>query len=215
MATMPSGLRLDAGIISFDFQPSIGILARDIDTLGEDISNFKAPLNWAIREVMAPSFEKNFASQGRPSWVPMSQSTQAIRARAGQSGPLLNRSGSLKAAVTSPSLWTVTDTFAAVKSLPANVSYGNIHQEGYGGMGKVIKANMKRGMSASAAAKKAMADLDKKILAGGARRGGSAAAIPARPFVLYQDEDAENIERIFSEWLAQKIELFALRGGGA
>jgi phage gpG-like protein len=215
MASLLSGLRLDSGIVSFEFQPSIGILARDVDKLGMEISSFKEPLQQSIREVMIPSFQKNFEAEGRPSWTPMSESTKLIRARmnSGSGTKLLHKTGALEHAVTQESLWSVTDVFAAVKALPASVSYGNVHQEGYGGMGRKVKANMKKGMSPAAAAKAAMKAVDKKILAGGAKSGGAAVNIPARPFVLFQDEDEDGIMEIFDRWLAEKMAMSGFMGG--
>jgi phage gpG-like protein len=204
-----SGLRLDSGIISFDFKPSVGILARDIDLLGMRLSTFREPLQRSIVEVMIPSIRKNFEAEGRPGWTPMAESTRLIRARLGGSGSsrLLHKTGALQAAATSESLWSVTDVFAAVKALPASVSYGNVHQEGYGGMGRQVKAHMKRGASPAAAAKAAMKALDKKILSGGMAGGGggSTVNIPARPFVLFQDEDEDAIMEIFDLWLAEQL----------
>lgn len=216
MAT--SGPRLDSGIVSFDFQPSIGILARDIDKLGLEFSSFKEPLQKSIKDVMIPSFDKNFAAQGRPAWTPMSEATRMIREKfnggGGGSTKLLDKTGALRTAVTSESLWSVSDTFAAVKSLPASVWYGNIHQAGFGGMGSHIKAQMKKGVPAAKAAQVAMRALDKKILSGHAKGGGGfASTIPARPFVMFQDEDEEAVARVFDEWLAIKLAEAGFIGG--
>lgn len=214
-----SGLRLDSGIISFDFQPSIGILARDVNKLGFDIADFKEPLQKSIKEVMIPSFEKNFAAEGRPSWVPMSEATKAIRqGRIGGGGgggsKLLNRTGALRAVVTQESLWSVTDTFAAVRELPASVWYGNVQQAGYGGMARQVKAQMKKGVSAQAAAKAALKALDKKILSGAAASGGAAVNIPARPFVMFQDEDEDAIMEVFDKWLGEIMLASGFTGTG-
>jgi phage gpG-like protein len=208
----PAGLRLDSGILSFDFQPSIGILARDVDKLGMDISSFKEPLRKAIKDVMIPSFHKNFSAEGRPSWVPMSEATKVIRERLGGGtvGRLLHKTGALQRAVEQESLWAITDVFAAVKALPASVGYGNVHQAGYGGMGSKVRAKMKKGASPGAAAKAAMADLDKKILSGG---GGSAVNIPARPFILFQPEDEDGVLEVFDNWLALKAAENGFLGG--
>lgn len=202
-----SGLRLDSGIVSFEFKPSIGILARDIELLGMSLSSFKEPLQRSIKEVMIPSFRKNFAAEGRPSWVPMSEATKMIRTRmgGGSAGRLLHKTGALEHAVTQESLWSVTDVFAAVKALPASVSYGNVHQEGYGGMGRKVKAGMKKGLSPAMAAKAAMADLDKKILSGRGSSGGAAVNIPARPFVMFQPEDEDAVMEIFDQWLTEQL----------
>lgn len=211
-----SGLRLDSGIVSFEFQPSIGILARDVDKLGMDINSFKEPLQKAIKEVMIPSFHKNFQAEGRPSWVPMSDATRLVRERlgGGSSGRLLHLTGALQRAVEQESLWSVTDVFAAVKALPASVGYGNVHQEGYGGMGKQIKAKMKKGLSPTAAAKSVMSQLDKKILSGKATgSGGATVNIPARPFILFQDEDEEGVMQVFDDWLALKMAENGFAGG--
>jgi phage gpG-like protein len=207
-----SGLRLDQGIVSFEFQPSIGILARDIDKLGADISSFEEPLRRAIREVMVPSFKKNFQMEGRPSWVPMSEATRIIRGNKGQGGKLLHRSGALERVVTQESLWSIGPNSATIRDLPSGVSYGKIHQAGFGGgggarsMASRIRTEMRGGRSSGEAAKLALQKLDRDILSGKARQGGGVAnAIPARPFVLFQDEDLDAVQKVFDEWLQEQI----------
>lgn len=207
------GLRLDQGIVSFEFSPSIGILARDIDTLGVEISSYEEPLKRAIRQVMVPSFRRNFQAQGRPSWVPMSEATRIIRGRKGQGDRLLNRTGALQRAVTQESLWSVGPTSATIRDLPGDVSYGKIHQGGYGGggggrsMASRIRAEMRPGRTQGQAARAAMQKLDRDVLGGKARSGGVANAIPARPFVMFQDEDLDAVQQVFDDWLAQQVEL--------
>jgi phage gpG-like protein len=111
--------RLDQGIVSFEFQPSIGILARDMTTLSGNISTFRKPLEKAITSVMIPSFRQNFNAGGRPTWVPMAEATMVIRQDQGfgGAGNLLVRSGDLRRVMAQKSIWSVTDESATILDL--------------------------------------------------------------------------------------------------
>lgn len=205
-----SGLRLDEGIVSFEFSPSIGILARDIDKLGIDIRSFREPLTRAIKEVMIPSIKKNFDAEGRPSWEPLSEATMNIRGDQGSGGKILDRSGRLKRRMQQQTRWTITEESASIQDLPQDIWYGRIHQEGLGGIrtrvGRTLKANP--GMSPAQASKRVMANIDRDILSGKARTH-STSNIPARPFVMFQDEDIDGIYEVFQTWLEER----AIRAG--
>jgi phage gpG-like protein len=158
-----SGLRFDGGLVIFDFQPSIGIVASRYNTLGHKLSDFSEPLHEAITKVMIPSFAENFASGGRPEWTGLSEDTIKM---AGDHDILI-KSGNLEGAATSEGIWQVSSKSAAVTGMPADAWYGAIHQQGYG--------------------------------------GGATGAIPARPFIVFQDEDEYAIEEVFSDWLDRQI----------
>lgn len=124
-----NGPRVDFGL-KFAFQPSIGISARRIDTLGLAIKSFREPLKRSIQQVLAPSFRKNFEAEGRPrKWEPLSDITVEIR---GAAHPILTRSGLLKKTMQQFNIWTVDRTKAALLDLPPKIWYGKIHQAGYG-----------------------------------------------------------------------------------
>lgn len=127
-----NGPRIDTGL-RFAFQPSIGISARRIDTLGLNIKSFREPLKRSIQQVIAPSFRKNFEVGGRPDpWEPLSDVTIDIR---GSAEPILVRSGTLKKTMQQFNIWTVDTKKAALLDLPAKIQYGKIHQAGYGRRG--------------------------------------------------------------------------------
>lgn len=206
---LTSGLRLDQGIMAFDFQPTIGILARAVDKLGLDIESFEEPLTRAVREVMIPSIDQNFASQGRPRWEPLSEVTLAIRQREGSGNKILQRTGRLREAATSLDIWDIDGERAVIKELPQDVWYGTIHQAGYGSMGGAITSQIRKGASASEAARRVQSDLDARLreaMRTGTRvKARSAAPIPARPFVVIQPEDEERIVDVFDQWLGEKM----------
>jgi phage gpG-like protein len=221
--TMPKpnlgGLRLDEGIVAWEFKPSLGILARDIDKLGIDIRSFKEPLMRAIKQVMIPSFRKNFEEEGRPSWEPMAEATEMLREREGSSGALLNRTGKLKRTVQQQNIWTVTRESASIQDLPPKVWYGKVHQEGMGGMGKRVKsvlaAAKKQGkhVSPGQAATIAQKQLDQEILSGNTGGGKATVNIPERPFIMFQDEDMDGVYEVFDNWLQERIMAHVLRRG--
>lgn len=213
------GLRVDDGILQFDFQPSIGISARAIDKLGIDIRSFREPLKRVVQKVMAPSFKKNFDQEGRPdAWEPLSDVTLEIRSREGFGDTILDRTGALKRTVQQLNIWTITTETATIRDLPDKVSYGKIHQSGFGGKGggsKMTTYLKKAGGDAREAQKLLDDDLIMAMRSGSKVHGGerTVAAIPARPFVVIQDEDYDDIEEVFVEWLQERLMANGFRGG--
>ena len=178
------GLRLDVGL-TFEFKPSIGISAKNIDKLGLDIRSFREPLKRSIQRVLAPSFHTNFADQGRPDhWQPLSDATVEIR---GSASPILVRSGLLARTMRQFNIWSVSQTQAAITDLPQKIWYGKVQQGGYG---QASKGTLKRLQKGGA----------------GAARGAAKIAIPARPFALIQDpQDYDGIQKVFEEWFIERM----------
>lgn len=189
------GLGLRGGLTAaqltyLEFEPTIGITTARINKLANLVMDFKQPLQEAIRKVIIPSIQKNFAVGGRPPWPPWSSETLEFKAMLGESmGPsLLVRSGALRTTMASPSIWTVTRDFAILKDIPGNVWYGKVHQAGYGGMAS-RKGNLQQIVADAVTGK----------------GPGHAAPIPARPFVMFQSEDEDDIMELFVEWLGDQV----------
>jgi phage gpG-like protein len=206
---LTQGLRIDQDILAFEFTPTIGILARDIDKLGVDIRSFREPLERAVKEVMIPSIQKNFERGGRPAWAPLSEVTLEIRAREGSGSRKLIRSGNLKKNMSYMTMWDINGERAIIKDLPDRVWYGKIHQAGYGSMSSRISSQVSRAarggqrISADEASRRAISDLDKALRSG--QRQRSAATIPARPFVMIHPEDEDDIRQVFDEWFEERM----------
>jgi len=217
--------RKDSGILAFDFSPTIGILARDMDKMGVDIRSWRVPLTNAVRNVMIPSFRQNFESGGRPDhWQPLSESTVLIRSREGSGSTPLVRSGALKRNMGYLTMWDITKDYAILKKLPDRVWYGAVQQAGYGTMGAQIQTKIKlaakkgRKLSTGEAAKQVMSDIDTKLktaMRTGKSVGSSADRahpIPARPFVMFQDEDLPKIDDEFRKWIDMRVEAAGFKG---
>lgn len=174
-----STAKMQGGLIEYDFKPSLRIVGGNLREIGYGIKSFREPLRRAIKEVMGPSFTKNFDAGGRPKWAPIAESTvefQEILARSGKGKNrrgkgrkgVLVQTGALRQTMGQLNIWTISTTDATITSLPGSVWYGAVHQAGYA--------------------------------------GGNAPAIPARPFVLFQPEDEEEIAEVFGKWLDERIE---------
>lgn len=195
------GIRFDSNIIGWDFKPSIGVVARDIDRLGMDIRSMKEPLVRSVKNVLIPSIKHNFTSGGRPPWEPLAADT--VKLRGGSSWPILVQSGRLRRAAGQFNIWTVTETSATVKSLPSNVWYGKLHQEGFGGFGQYIDAAKKQLGSKTKAPeilKHAFSLLDSAKGIGTHRK----IAIPQRRFIMFQEDDLDEIQEVFADWLLER-----------
>lgn len=110
-----------------EFQPSPAIIAASLLQMSEGVSSFKEPLTRAVKEVMIPSFQKNFNTGGRPAWEPLAEYTVEVR---GSASPILVRSGRLQRTMGRVGIWTITDAHAVIEGLPADVWYGHVHQAG-------------------------------------------------------------------------------------
>jgi phage gpG-like protein len=192
------GLRIDENIMGFQFVPSLGIMAARVDKLGLDIRSFREPLKRCIQQVMAPSFRKNFEAQGRPeAWAPLADYTIE---RHGEHN-ILDLTGALMRTIQQLNVWQLTEKAASIQQLPEAVWYGNIHQGGHSAMKARIAAH--KG-DASAAFDSIQDDLIEAMNSGGVAKH-STFEIPARPFVMIQDEDYDGIEEVFRQWLQERI----------
>lgn len=224
------GLRFDRiTSMKFDIRPSIGIVAKDVDRLGLDIRSFKEPLTRAIKLVIIPSIRKNFQSGGRPAWTPLAEAT--IIRRGYSAWPILNVTGRLQRRATQFNIWDIGMTSATVRKLPQDAFYGVYHQAGGSAnpmatllenspRSKVAQALMHKFIN------KARAELERDVghvpvgLGTGiteervrARALGMMMDVqwelPARPFILWQDEDVPKIQQIFIDWMTER----AMRSG--
>lgn len=199
------GLRINQGITSamlphITFEPTLGITARRIDKLGMDIRSFREPLRRSIKEVVAPSIVKNFDSSGRPTWEPFAEATPTIQERIQgyNSHPLLIRSGLLRSTMGQLNIWTINTDSAILTGVPESIWYAKVQQAGYSGSGK------KRGPKGKNLQEK-KAQLKSLVGSAGTTNAG-ANPIPARPFVMLQEEDVKNIGRVFEKWLGERID---------
>jgi phage gpG-like protein len=199
------GMRFDKDInVGWQITPSIGIVAKDIDRMALALSSFKEPLERSIKQVMIPSFQKNFEVGGRPEkWEPLASYTLEVRAKQGAGNKILVRTGALKRGVAQFSIWNVGNTSATIRGLPDSIWYGAIHQQGIGGFGPFVEAaqrSLGRRAGGLAVIKEAFRLLDEARGAGGHR----AVHIPQRRFIVFQEEDIDDIQQVFLEWMIEQ-----------
>lgn len=202
--------------VKWDVRPSVGIVAKDVHRLGMDIRSFRTPLAKVVREVMIPSIRSNFSQEGRPKWEQLAESTVVAR---GSAHPILKRTGNLARRARQFNIWSIGETSATIRSLPADAFYGVYHQAGAeretsGGSNATTMSNMKS---------KEANDLLKKFLPKAAKELGPKAsakhvraraigmamdagtwALPARPFIMYQESDIPKMEAIFAAWMTER-----------
>lgn len=214
------GMRFDRNLeVGWDVTPSIGIVAKDITRMGLELESFKEPLKRSVVEVMIPSIRKNFVRRGRPDkWAPLAPYTLQVKAKQGIAGgdqPLI-RTGALELGASSLKIWDIGNTSATVRKLPERIWYGVIHQAGYGGYGVYLSAARRRlgkGASPKAVSQMAADIFDAKLLRiEKAVKAGDTSArkdlakgqgIPQRRFILFQEEDIDDIQGVFFEWLVE------------
>lgn len=198
--TLGSGVHADSGLMMFDFRPSVGIVAKELYDYAGEFSSFAAPLRKCVQEVMSPSIIKNFDAEGRPNaWEPLSPDTVARKQARGADLRILHATrGARSLWYTASRLarWKITPNYAVFNNMPPSKWYGALHQSG-----------------ASASATKTSGTLEERIARGiaegpGARFGSW--ELPARPFVMFQQEDLPKIEEVFDDWL--RLELMKVGG---
>lgn len=188
-----AGLRLRSDLTPLivpyvEWEPSVGIAAGRINKLGADIRSFREPLSAAVKEVVIPSIRTNFDVGGRPAWEPLDQDTLKKRSVAGQGEGPLNRTGALKRGASQFNNWRITTTTAVMTNIPDRVWYGRIHQAG-----------AERGASGGWVQK------GLKMVYEGQMSDEGGWSLPARPFVMLQEEDEVKIFEIFNAWLESRV----------
>ena len=121
--------------VRFDakFDPTPVILMAAFGALAKQLRSYKKPLETAIRDVMVPSIKKNFDMEGRPRWVPLSQSTLDTKIAHGERFTrILQSSGALLRSATQTNIWKIDARAgeAYIPDLPDDVWYGRVHQLG-------------------------------------------------------------------------------------
>lgn len=190
------------------FGPTLGITAGRIDKLGVDIRSYRVPLLQAIRSVMVPSIRRNFTTGGRPKWDALSPDTAKIRSKLGYDGesPILVRTGTLARVASQINIWDITTTSAVIRDLPDKAWYGKVHQAGY--EGHSMAALIKKHGGDIDAANQEQNDRINSALSGGESLAGqsrTSPTIPARPFLVIQDEDIDAMHEVFIAWLGSRI----------
>lgn len=208
-------IRFDRAITGFEFKPSIGIAARKFAELADEFGDLSDPLKKSVQDIMTISILENFMSGGRPSWPAMSENTRQKREKNGSGTMLMVRTGSLAETASSMGIWSIGKTAAVIKDLPNNVWYGKIHQAGqagneYSGGNWFQKYQMAAAKTLGReASKKEIDDLAFKIWGKRSDTHGPAPVgqpeIPARPFIMFQEEDIDAIQNIFAEWVEEKV----------
>jgi phage gpG-like protein len=189
MPTIASGLIITPALmqrqvrVELNFEPSVGILARKIDTLGLSLKSFREPLKESVQKVVIPSIRRNFDAGGRPKWRALTANTVAHKH--GDSRPLI-RSGQLRRQMGYLKIWTITTESAMITDLPQSIWYGKVHQAGLGEMRSFTVKNIGTGAAETFTEE---------------GEGG----IPARPFVVLQRGDLTKIQRRFDVWLGKKV----------
>jgi phage gpG-like protein len=107
---------------------------------------------------------------------------------------------------TSFSIWEISQNGAVITSLGQKAWYGALMQGGVQGFGHHVDAAKKElGSKArpSQITKRAFEMMDES---GGGKTG--MAAIPARPFIMFQPEDEDAVTEVFWDWLEHRIDLY-------
>jgi phage gpG-like protein len=213
-------IRFDRVITSFEFSPSIGIMAKRFAALADELEDLREPLTRAVEDVMTLSILENFMQGGRPQWEPLAEDTLKKRQRDGTGSMILVRSGNLAEVASSKEIWSIGRQTALVRALPQKAWYGKIHQAGTsatasgGNWFEKYQTAARKVLGPKASQKEvdshAYALFDERARGYGPSPRSST-EIPARAFIMFQDEDIDAIEQIFLEWLEEKIQEAGLR----
>ena len=180
-------------------EPRPGILADEIRTLGADIRSFRVPFERSIKEVLIPSFRTNFDVEGRPKWAPLTRATMRWRKYKGK--PILEQTGLLKRTFATTQRWRKVWT---IRPEEAFIDFGNLPTDTNRLSGASLRyyaQALERGSTGSVgtqAEREAVSQL-------GATYGVDGGELPARPYLIIQDEDEDKIRDIFQEYVADRV----------
>jgi phage gpG-like protein len=115
--------------IDIDVTPKPAIIVGGFYRAANAFTSFKDPIEQAIKEVILPSINNNFESEGIPPWEPLTDATYARRENPGM--PILQQTGRLKNVATSIKPWTINNNEAFLLSNNLGEAfYGAIHESG-------------------------------------------------------------------------------------
>lgn len=151
---------------------------------------------------MQQSIAKNFQAEGRPgSWQPLKQISLILRTNAG-SDAILQDTGRLLASVTtSGGAGSVYELTASHAKIGSNLIYAALQQEGGTVTPKRAKVMARKVTDAQAHAADMMGWPVSYWSGGPHVIFGLSRTIPARPYLVVQDEDVKQFETIFATWL--------------
>lgn len=215
MATV-RGLKLHENIMQFeDMSPTIGILAKDVDRFDLDIRSFRVPLERSISQVMGPSFRRNFDVGGRPAWAPLSETTKLIKRRLGygDKGTLV-RTGLLRRVVGQKNIWSIGRNGALITGKETGWQrkadrgrtvgmYARLHQGGY--EGQMMSARTEREGGQREGLLSLFDEINEALASGSVLTASRSQPIPARPFIVMQGDDMDDIEEVFGDWLDERM----------
>lgn len=184
--------------LDIEFSPTVAFLVKNFNDMGVDIRSYKEPLKRSIQKVLAPSFQKNFDVGGRPPWPPLSEYTLKMRSEEGSGNQILVRSGRLKRTAGQLNIWEIDGVRgqAFVRSLPSHSWYGNIHQ----------------GVSSGLGFESFVLGPTEQSDDGGSLFAASGET-PPRPFIVVQKEDFEEVQKVFSDWINERLTLQLAKRG--
>jgi phage gpG-like protein len=108
--------------------PPVAVLRAQFLGAAEDLAEPAEGLRRVVEQVAVPAIGRHFDEEG-PGWDPLSDETVIQR---GATGPILDRTGQLRAGLTSPDIWTYTENEARLELAAAggDVYYGQFHAAG-------------------------------------------------------------------------------------
>lgn len=166
------------------------------------VHNLK-PAMGLIGEIALGSIQENFEKGGRPSWEPLSQTTINIRKRINKwPGRILVRSG-VAGGLLGGISYRPGDNDV---TLSANKPYATTHHFGakkgsFGTVAATIKEHIRK---INQAFGKPIEPRDVKVKAHTRKMTLPWGDIPARPFMMVQDEDWTEIKETLAEYLMSK-----------
>jgi phage gpG-like protein len=186
--------------ITMEMDPGPLIIVASFEKLGMDIRSFKEPLERSVKEVIAPSLQKNFDVMGRPDrWQELAEATYAIKSRLGfgNASRILMRTGLLRRVAGQLNAWDIDGQEGIAKMALPRAEYGYIHQNGAGSGGNALYRRKSRTTGRI---------VETEV--------GSQGYVPQRIWALIQKEDEANIEKVFGKWLDDRVKAFRLTGRG-
>lgn len=198
---------------------SVDITLQDTEFLAllQRISHYTEdfrPLLLRLGIYMMRSIDKNFRAEGRPrEWERLSEATLKRRRKGGRGARILQDTGRLRLSVVRAdkgadgAVWDLTKTSLTMGS---NLEYANIHQKG--GVIKMPPRRMtltfakSKGKTLFASSTGKIKGRRHKILkTTTVTLSGHEIHIPARPYLLFQDEDSKGVARVMSTYLEQVL----------
>lgn len=114
-----------------EFERDVDLLSRNVFLMARRLGDMSEPLRKSVKDVIIPTIEYAFYSNGYGKWAPLNKEWKAYKLSVSQANYLtLMFTHELRKKATGNMIWRITKTQADMELLDTRIPYAKYHQTG-------------------------------------------------------------------------------------